>query len=128
MMTELTESQLKSAFENIRRVLRKAGSLLFTITNPKTRHLELPGSRNVFSEPYSYNKGDLPFKVLLLDMKGQYIDVGIRDYHRPLEDYEELLGSTSFSSVSLRKIFARLTIGDKNINIPYAVLIGARAK
>jgi len=128
LMTELTGVQLKSAFVNIREVLRKAGSLWFTITNPKTRHLELPGSRNIFSESYSYEKRDLPFKVLLADSDGQYRDVGVVDYHRPLKDYEELLKETGFSGVSQMEIFSRLKLGNKNVNIPYAVLFGARAK
>ena len=53
----------------------------------------------VFNEPFSPEKRDLPFTVLLQDSGDEYVDVGIRDYHNSLEVYDSLLEDCGFEIV-----------------------------
>lgn len=126
LLTELTEDQLKSAFGNVYALLGQNASLHFTITDPRTRAIQFPGSRNIFSEPYKYEKRDLAFKVLLANQAGQFVDVGIVDYHRPLEDYIDLMKDIGFRDVSHGDIKTKAVRG-KSLK-SYALLMSGRKK
>lgn len=115
VFTELTTHQLEIAFKHIHAFLKQSGRLCFTMTNPKERHREtFPGYRLVFDEDYDYNRTDLRFKVELEDLNGTFIDVGIRDFHQPIQVYEELLLGAKFSEIKLTEIVG---------NLPYAFAI-----
>jgi SAM-dependent methyltransferase len=104
VFTELKIKELESAFKNIKMLLNQNGSFCFTITNPKERHrIVFPGYKLVFDEEYQYEKTDLPFTVLVEDLEGNYVDVGIRDYHQPLEIYDSIL-EKNFSNIKRSNI------------------------
>jgi SAM-dependent methyltransferase len=101
VFTVLTKSENEKAFANIFSLLSPRGAFCFTITNPRTRHLmEFPGYKLVFDEKYSYEKEDLPFTVLLRKKSGEYVDVGIRDFHQPIETYDALLAKAGFRVIN----------------------------
>jgi SAM-dependent methyltransferase len=116
VFSELRSSELSKAFRNINSILTKTGTFCFTMTDPRTRYLlEFPGYKLVFSEPYDYNKNDLAFTVLLETIVKKYVDVGIRDYHNPLEVYINSLQDSGFNQVCIEPI-------NKGFNVSYAVL------
>lgn len=116
VFTELKQDELKEAFANIHQMLDEKGRLYFTITNPQTRHDPVfPGYKLIFDEAYAYEKEDLPFEVHLRRKDGTYVDVGIRDYHQPLETYEQLLKQAGFKEVKKTNI-------DKDHTCSYALL------
>ncbi len=91
VLTELTIPELHLAFENMKNLLQDKGKIYFCITNPKVSgRNDLPGYITQFEEEYIYEKEDLEFKVLLEDEKGNFEDVGIIDYHRPIQKYVDL--------------------------------------
>lgn len=72
-----------------------------------------------FKEKFEYEKRDIPFIVELDDGNGNYIDVGIRDYHRPVSDYNLLLKKNRFLNTVVSEIY-------KNYDYPYALLFDAQ--
>ena len=112
---EMKEKQVQKAFRNIFEILKPKGEFYFIITNPKTREKKFPGYKLVFSDDFDYNKKDLEFKVFLQTKKGNYVDVGIRDYHMPLENYDRLLGKSGFNKIEKTEI-------KKNLPHSFAVL------
>ncbi|MBI2004332.1 class I SAM-dependent methyltransferase [Candidatus Pacearchaeota archaeon] len=101
---EMKEKQVQKAFRNIFEILKQKGKFYFVITNPKTRENKFPGFKLVFSDDFDYNKKDLEFKVLLQNNKGDYVDVGIRDYHMPIENYDLLLRKAGFNKIEKTEI------------------------
>ncbi|MCK5449286.1 class I SAM-dependent methyltransferase [Candidatus Pacearchaeota archaeon] len=101
VFTELTRNELSSTFSNVKKLLRPEGHLYFTITDPRYRAdgKEYDGYKIVFEEPFSLEKCDIPFKVLLREENGNYVDVGIRDYHNSLKIYDQLLIKAGFSNL-----------------------------
>lgn len=121
VFTELTENQLRNGFSNIHQILSPNGKLIFTITDPRTRdRIVFPEYCLQFDEPYAYEKKDLRFNVLLRTSKG-FEDVGIVDYHRPIEDYDKLLRETGFTKIHRRNI----TFQERNKRVSYAVIYSA---
>ncbi len=100
VFTEIDKKGLEKSFRNIKNMLNPSGKFIFTITDPRTRHLmEFDGYKLDFGkEEYDYNKEDIPFTVLLKGGK-EYVDVGIRDFHNPIEVYDSLLNSAGFKSI-----------------------------
>lgn len=122
VFTELTGISLKKAFKNIYKLLHpKKGRFIFTITDPRTRdRITFPGYKLVFFQPYDYKKKDLEFKVLLKTDEG-YRDVGIVDYHRPIEDYDHFLKEVGFKDIKRENIYFK----EGNERISYAVFYSA---
>lgn len=104
VFTEFKKKDLISAFKNIHELLQDGGVLYFTITDPRTRdRKEFPGYKLIFEEKYEYEKQDLPFKVLLQSSSG-FVDVGIRDYHQPIELYDHILDKIGFRKIKRKDI------------------------
>ena len=93
---ELTTEEMSKAFKNIHNQLSRKGTFLFTITNPEERgRLHFPGYRVQFNAPFDYDQIDQPYTVFLEDNK-TFVDVGIRDYHKPTKTIEEKLREPGF--------------------------------
>ncbi|MCA9486850.1 class I SAM-dependent methyltransferase [Candidatus Woesearchaeota archaeon] len=91
VFSEMKTEDLEKAFKNCHTLLKDTGKLYFSLTNPRMRHrTDLPGYKIIFSQTYEYEKKDLSFKVLLWDGK-KYADVGILDYHNPVETYIDII-------------------------------------
>ena len=105
VFTELKQNQLKKAFENISNLLSQKGKFYFTITNPTIRSRnDLPDYKVVFEKEFNYQKEDIPFTVLLEDkLSGEFVDVGIRDFHNPTEVYTTML-KKYFSKIKIHEI------------------------
>jgi cyclopropane fatty-acyl-phospholipid synthase-like methyltransferase len=101
VFTEIDKKGLERSFKNVRNMLNPSGKLVFTITDPRTRHLmEFDGYKLDFdNEEYDYNREDIPFTVLLRSEDQKYVDVGIRDFHNPIEVYDSLLKEAGFSDI-----------------------------
>lgn len=120
VFTEMTYPELDICFQNLYEILSLNGHLCFTITNPRENYREVfPDYRAVFQEKFEYEKRDIPFIVELDDGNGNYIDVGIRDYHRPVSDYNLLLKKNRFLNTVVSEIY-------KNYDYPYALLFDAQ--
>lgn len=101
---QFNQKELEMAFSNVHNLLSNGGKIIFTITDPRTRdRMEFDGYKLEFTEPFEYSKQDLLFKVLLYDGK-KYVDVGIRDFHNPVEIYENLLNKTKFENIKIEDI------------------------
>ena len=86
-------------------MLDNKGTFCFTITDPRTREKGIfPGYKLIFDEKFDYTKEDLMFKVLLKNVGGKYVDVGIRDIHQPIEVYDSLLLKAGFKKIKKREI------------------------
>lgn len=119
---QFNQKELCKLFCNVSNLLNNKGKIIFTITDPRTRNrIEFDGYKLEFNEFFNYSKKDLLFKVLLFDGK-KYIDVGIRDYHNPIEVYDNLLKKAKFNDIKIKNIkrakddyiFALLFIATKN--------------
>lgn len=116
VFTELKKEELLFAFKNIYELMHENGGFYFTITNPQTRKdNEFEGYKLKFNEEFEYEKEDTPFEVHLQNEKGEFIDVGIRDFHQPIETYDSLLKEAGFTDVKRKNI-------DKNHHCSYAIL------
>ncbi|MCX6750663.1 MAG: methyltransferase domain-containing protein [Candidatus Pacearchaeota archaeon] len=100
VFTEINKNGLEKAFRNAKDMLNSSGIFIFTITDPRTRYLmEFDGYKLDFGqEKYSYDKEDTPFSVLLKE-GDKYVDVGIRDFHNPVEVYDSLLETAGFRNI-----------------------------
>ncbi|MCA9496200.1 MAG: methyltransferase domain-containing protein [Nanoarchaeota archaeon] len=116
VFTEMKYLELKVCFQNIYRQLNDKGHLCFTITNPRENHRKIfPDYRVIFEEKYEYYKRDIPFRVELKDENGDFTEVGILDYHKPVSDYNYLLKECGFSILSIDEIY-------RNLPYPHALL------
>jgi SAM-dependent methyltransferase len=105
VFSEFKQQELLKAFKNVYNLLSSKGNFCFTMTDPRTRNdVFFPGYKLVFEEEYAYEKQDLEFKVLLEKRNGDFIDVGIRDFHQPLEVYVSLLQKAGFKNISKTEI------------------------
>jgi cyclopropane fatty-acyl-phospholipid synthase-like methyltransferase len=120
VFTEMKQKELLKAFTNIQSIMKQDGSFYFTITDPRNRdRMVFPGYKLIFDEQYSYEKQDLPFTVLLETTDKQYVDVGIRDVHQPIEVYDSLLKKAGFTEIKRTEI-------DDGLDCSYAVLYHAK--
>lgn len=101
---EFKLKELDKAFSNISKLLSENGTFIFTLSHPKNRHrLTNLGYSIKFHEPFDYNKTDLGFTVFLEDQNGDHHDVGIRDYHSPIEAYKSLM-DRYFRDITIEEI------------------------
>ncbi len=107
VFSELNSDKLKVAFKNVFGLLTKKGKFYFTINHPKTRHLPFSFHKVSFEKPFIYNKNDIPFRVLLKNSKGKFEDVGIRDYHNPIETYVMLLKEVGFKEIITKEVMGK---------------------
>lgn len=118
VFTEIPKEGLEKSFENVKNMLNPNGKFLFTITDPRTRYLmEFDGYKLDFGNgKYEYEKQDIPFIVLLKSEDNEYVDVGIRDFHNPIEVYDSLLKRAGFKNIQ------RIDIKRPQDNESFAVL------
>lgn len=101
---ELKKKELKKAFENISNLLKKEGKFYFTLTNPRNRHLVKGlGYKIEYFEDYKYEREDLEFIVFLEDQNHKFHDIGIRDFHNPVEVYLNLL-KQDYKNIQIQEI------------------------
>lgn len=113
--TELTTTQLEKVFSHLSSM---SDGLCFTITNPLERHrMKFPGYRLCFDKPFDYAAHNAPFRVELEDGFDNYTDVGIRDFHQPIELYRNLLQNAGYH-FKQQEIYA-------DLDYPYALLFDA---
>lgn len=120
VFTELNSNDLFLAFKNIYSLLKEGGKLIFTITNPNERdRIKFPGYKLKFENNSNKLKLDSIFSVLLENSSGDYVDVGIRDFHVPLNIFEKYLRESNFKNIKKQFISG-------NLNYSYAVLYSAK--
>jgi len=127
---EMRETELREAFANVHHILKDQGMLSFSITHPTPRDKKFPGYWFMFSEPWHVKNKDQAYQVKFAGEQG-WIDLGMTDYHNPVEVYVQALHDNHFDNITITDVrdpsglVARLNNWQ---DIPFGMIITARKK
>lgn len=117
-MMSPTKQEMKQAFQEIQRVLKKDGLFVYLVTHSAFIERGAPDYKNEFGEPFNYFAEEKPYQFILMDSKGQEINEKFYDYHYTLSTYINMAIESGFTIVSVEEVgYSDPDVANKN-NVP----------
>lgn len=103
-MMSPTKEDMRQAFGEIYRVLKKNGVFVYLVTHSAFIEKDAPDYRNKFDEPFDYFAEEKPYRFILLDSEGKEIDEEFYDYHYTLATYLNIAIQSRFTITSVEEV------------------------